>query len=148
MTVTGKFQYYLSMVTLLGAFCLILTLVMWLIYPYKTTEFYNLPFGVDKLVYHAGDSIHVRMDFERFTSAKTTVNFRFVDGITFPLVPVSGPLLVNTSPRKFKGVIIPPIQIPVVLPKGKYSLDICYTYEVNPIRTITKNVRTQEFEVR
>jgi hypothetical protein len=144
MTVTGKIQYYLSMATLLGAFLLILTCIAWLSYPYKTVEFYNSPFPTDRGIYNKMDSIQIYMEYERFTSVHTHAIYRFTDGITF----TTAPAIINKTPGKFKGWVIPPIQVPSVLPHGKYYLDMYYTYEVNPIRSITVNVRTQEFEVR
>ncbi len=144
MTINGKIKYYISMAAILAGLAMVLVFFTWTLYPYKTTEFYNVPFPVDKAIYHAGDSIVLCMDYERFTKVRATVIYRFTDGITFTMKPFE----VQKKPGKFRGQVIPPIVIPEVLPKGRYYLDICYTYEVNPIRDIVVNARTQEFEVQ
>jgi hypothetical protein len=137
-------NYYLKMFTLFVALMMLLVCFTWMLYPYKTTEFYNSPFAVDKRIYTANDSIRIYMAYERFTKIKSTVIYRFTDGITFTMLPI----MVQKTPGKFKGWVIPPIVVPSVLPAGKYYLDICYTYEVNPIRDVVVNARTQEFEVQ
>jgi hypothetical protein len=144
MSVKEAVKYYVSLATLAVAFVGICTCFVWLLYPYKTVEFYNVPFPVDKPSYRAEDSIRIYMDYERFTDKDCVAHYRFTDGITFPMKPFT----IQKTPGKRKGWGIPPITVPSVLPPGKYYLDICYTYPMNPIRDIVVTARTVWFEVQ
>lgn len=49
----------------------------------------NLPFQVDKTIYHVGDSIYVTFDYCRYTKVAVTSYVSFVDGLSFIAPPIS-----------------------------------------------------------
>ena len=138
-----KIKYLLAMMTLFGTFLLILVVVFWLAYPYRTIAFANSPFPVEPEIYRANDYLKIHVEYERYTDVPSIAVVRFTDGITFTMLPMT-----FQKPKGSGKELSMSIRVPPTLPPGKYYLDICFSYRVNPIREIVVVAQTQQFEVQ
>ena len=138
-----KFRDYASWATLITAFVVLWICIYWLVYPYKTVTFHNLPFPVDQKIYKPGECLRIYTEYTRYTDIQSIAVIRFTDGITFTMLP----MVFQKSPGTYKGYSLT-VRIPDVLPPGRYFLDVNFTYEMNPLRDIVVNARTQEFTVK
>jgi hypothetical protein len=114
-----------------------------LFYPYKTIEFYNNPLPVLNSPVKRGEPIHIYVEYTRYTNLPCTAVARFTNSITFS----SPAQIFHKQPGSFKGISTS-FSVPHGIPPGKYFMEICFSYEPNPMRTIVKYVRTKEFEVK
>jgi len=105
--------------------------------------FKNVPFPIDKSVYHPGDPLIATIDYCRNTDVSGVADDSFVDDVVFAI------------PKKhFSGVpegcgIIQArlLTIPEHLPPGDYYLMGRNTYRVNVVATRVVEWRTQMFSV-
>lgn len=134
-----KLLNYLSYVTLSIAFVFLAVLAYWYFYPYKTIDV-KTPITVDKSVYNAGDTLTYTVNYCKYINLPATVHRNYVDGVIYNLSTI----VTNNPPGCH---ITHPITTVPNLPSGKYFIRILFSYEVNPIRTITITVETEPFEV-
>lgn len=138
-----KLINYLSFLTLLVAFGFLLIFGFWQFYPYKTIEFKNVPFPIfneNKTIEQGGVLVY-KTEFCKYTDLEAKVARSFVDEVVY-LVPTD----VGVRPKGC-GEVMVELTIPNTLPPATYKLVIDYTYEVNPIRTISIHEETESFLV-
>ena len=133
--------------TMVSAFILLLTILFWLLYPYKIIEYtpddnYNIIYGVnEKNEVEQGGKIAYEFDYVKTTDIVPKISRRFVDGVVFNAAD-GGVILPKGS-----GHAIVETDIPETLPPGTYQLEILRSFQVNPIRTIEVVDKTEEFTV-
>lgn len=120
----------------------VILIVVAMLYPYKTIEFHNSPFPVTNNPVKRGEPICLDVSYTRYTDLPCMVVARFTNGITYSY-PAQ---IFHKKPGSYKGISTSFI-VPPTLPPGKYIMEICFSYEPNPIRTIIKYAKTQEITV-
>lgn len=133
---------YLTVV-LFSIFAVVVILIaVAMLYPYKTIEFHNSPFPVMNNPVKRGEPIRLDVFYTRYTDLPCTAVARFTNGITYSY-PAQ---IFHKKPGSYKGISTSFI-VPTTLPPGKYIMEVCFSYEPNPIRTIIKYAKTQEITV-
>ena len=111
----------------------------WLYFPYKTIVM-NKPVTTDKQEYKTGELLTYKVDYCKYTTKPAIINKRFIDGVTFSM-----PTFKALNPKGCRSQNVT-MEIPHI-PSGNYKLDIVYSYQVNPIRTIDYGFSTNDFLV-
>lgn len=137
-----KIFNFIGMGTILLALGFLLLMGFWLIYPYRTSEYKNLPQKVDKRVVKGGEHITIFVDLCKYSDIMPIVSRSFVDGIIYNI-----PSYVGVNDQMGCHIFNVQVYIPKALPNGKYYIRTNYKWQVNPIRTIEKQVTTEMFEV-
>lgn len=114
--------------------------MFWSIYPYKTTV-NKQPYKVINKVVKQGDLLLYEMDYCKYTNIIPTVHRQFIDGIIYSTPESTAQL------KKGCGIIINSVRVPITLPPGDYYMKAVVTFQVNPIRTISKEFLTEQFKV-
>ena len=133
--------------TMVSAFVLLITILFWLLWPYKIIEYdpstdYNIVFGLDQDgAVEQGGKIAYEFDYVNETDIIPQISKRFVDGIVFNAAEGSISLPVGS------GHAVVETDIPETLPPGTYHLEIIRKFKVNPIRTIEVISQTEKFVV-
>ena len=122
------------------SFLLVLVFLFWWIYPYNLVNA-KQPFEIITPIVKQGEVLLYKMDYCKKTDLVPTVNRQFVDGLIYTL-PVGSSVLVKGC-----RVITNSIAVHKNLPPGTYYIQSTAQYQVNPIRTILYEYRTDKFEV-
>jgi hypothetical protein len=120
---------------------------------YIDGDYYNPPFtsydktvATDKLVYHQGETIVGT--WKRCLNRKINYNvvseWTFVDGLVYNLVSTASVPLNKLGCGDLKVVIT---KVPENLPPGKYILSGVLELKVNPVKIMTYERVTNEFEI-
>lgn len=140
----NKKFYYLAWFSLLSSAAAIIIVLVWLLYPYKTVDFFNTPFPIHNegaTVSH-GKVLWYGVDYCKYTDIRPKMVKYFVDGVIYQTSETIGILS--------KGCHVDEVgmYIPWALPNGEFSVEIVAQFQVNPIRTITVESQTQTFIVK
>lgn len=101
-------------------------------------------YQTNKTEYHQGEEVAVASQLCKYRQVPATVMTFLTDTISLPY-----PVKTNNLPPKCrtgKEMIIM-ATIPSIAPAGSYHLDGSFTYEVNPVRSITVPFKTNEFSI-
>ena len=142
---SDKLPKYLGLMILalmIGVFFIVGIGVFMLYYDYPVTEFNNDPFPVVNDVIKQGEELQYRVDYCRPNDAKVVVIREMVDGVVFTF-----PSIESRFEKGCHNVTVASLEIPHYIPEGTYTLRLILYYEVNPLRTIVKEVSTQPFTV-
>ncbi len=131
----------LSLLTVFGSFIFSLFIAFWLTYPYKPLEVNGDAQVLQKEV-KAGETLIYRLDFCKNMDLPVTINRRFVDGLVYTLPEFSTHN--NKVGCKVQDILL---DVPVTLPEGTYHFHTEFSYKVNPIRTVTILVESNEFDI-
>lgn len=115
----------------------------WVFYPYSTIEIVNAnAIKVDKPVYHTGDTIIYTMSYCKENPQVMNVMRALVNGtrVTYASILSDPPIGCHTN--TFTSLAIPSLIEP-----GIYHMETTLEFKVNPIRTIYKYWKTQEFTI-
>lgn len=134
-----KIINYISYLTLLLAFIIVWVVGFWLIYPYKTIEFYDLPMKVQNKEVVRGEHIVYSASYCKFIDKGATLSRTFVDSIIYTTPELETNIEVGCK----NGSVS--VYIPKALPTGQYHIKTVFRYQVNPIRTIDVITTTEEF---
>lgn len=137
----NKILYRLAWLTILSAIYIVSLVSCWLLFPYKTTEFKNLPIKVENKTLAAGEDLVYYVEYCKYTDVFPEISKKFVDGIIYTV-----PSAVSST-KKGCGTNKIQIEVPKNLPAGVYHLNLNYRYKVNPLRTIDIIVVTEDFTV-
>ena len=120
---------------------IIILLLVWELYPYKTVTYNTERFKVINKEVKQGGFLLYDVDACKYTDQKPEVDAIFVDSIKY--------LSAEQFAKLAQGCRITRVErkIPATLPVGRYHLEITVSYKVNPIRTIVKVMETDEFQV-
>jgi len=143
MKIRSKILYLSSMATVLLAIVMVLYVLFYSFFPFRTVEYTQMPFPVlnENKVVRAGEELRYQVGYCRYTDLPTrsarSLQNDFI--YTLPSVEVKSPVGCNTS---ITIVLIPKETFP-----GKYKLVSTLTWEINAFRTIIKQVETEEFTI-
>lgn len=132
---------YLSWLTLLLAFGLILLIGYWEVYPYKVIDF-ETPFNILTPEVKQGGYLQYEVKFCKYTSLNPYVVKYFVDAIIYAV-----PNIPATYKQIGCGTRTVQMYVPKALPVGQYKVQGIYTYKVNPLREIKVYTETELFTV-
>jgi hypothetical protein len=127
---------------LLLGYLLVITVFVWLVYPYKTIYF-KQPFKVLNSPVKSGTDMYIQIDYCKYTTEIPTVTSHFIDGIAYDV-----PTKAVSAKGVGCGVTTITENVPDHLPLGKgYQLQRVYSYHPNPLRTINVVTYTEPFDV-
>lgn len=135
-----KNKHIIAFVAMLGSSLVFLLFMFWWVFPYKTLEIKQPYYVVNKTV-HQGEVLQYGIEYCKYTDVQSVVRRQFVDGIIYATPEITANL------KKGCGKAINTITIPHNLPVGDYYLDITIDYQMNPIRNIIHNAKTEMFSV-
>jgi hypothetical protein len=132
--------YCIAWLGIISMMISIIIMFWWSVYPYKPVIFRTEYFETTKTHYKVGELLQYKVDYCKYMNLKVTISRAFIDGIVY-LTPDS------TGARPIGcGVTGEYMEIPN-LPPATYKIKITYTYQVNPIRTISIIKYTNPFTV-
>jgi hypothetical protein len=113
----------------------------WLLYPYKVLEFKNNPAQVLQENVEAGQMVTYMSEFCRYTDLPAIVTRQFIDGVIYT-TPSE-----NTTDTIRCGTRTQLVRVPPTLMPDRYHIKVVVQIKVNPIRTMTYEFFTEEFNV-
>lgn len=131
---------YFAFISIAIGFIAIGILTFWNVYPYKPMKVNSIKLITEEV--RTTETLIYELDYCKFNDSKVQISRKFVDGIIF-----SVPEIFTKNPKGCRKTNIG-IEIPHTLPAGEYKLDIFYTYQVNPIKSVTINATTDTFTVK
>jgi hypothetical protein len=136
----GKLVSFFILITTIA---IVLVIIFWANYPYKTIEFKNVPFPIlnENKTVKQGDRGRYLVEACKYTNESPSVTKKFIDGVIYETVPQPG-----TIPLGCHETIMD-VYIPRAIPTGKYKVQVVAQFRVNPIRTITVISYTEEFNI-
>lgn len=138
---TNRIFFIAAIISMLACFLVIITIIYWLVYPYKILEFGPDNGKLLQTTVKSGDYLEMQQDFCKYKNLISQVDRQFINSIVYQ-VPVS----YNSRPlgchKKSEF-----IYVPKALRPGEYHINTTITFYPNPIRKITKVVRTGKFTV-
>ena len=139
----NKVIQIISWITITLAIGVISVISYWMIYPYKTVEFYNGTFPIENenSTVERGGRLRYRVNACKFTDQAPEITKFFIDGVVYETPKSPGGI------EKGCGITITDVYVPKAIPAGEYTLKILVEYHVNPIRTITFTNYTEPFIV-
>ena len=109
------------------------------------TDRMNYP--TDKTVYKAGDTVNIEISFCKLREIPANFNVHFVDSIILA-IPQSVASVPKGCYGQDKKYALPIATIsPDIDMRGNWRIEGTVSYKVNPIRTISFNIRTQPFDI-
>lgn len=117
--------------TIFVAFSLLLLVLYWVSWPFKTIEFNKVTAMQEH--YHSGDVFDIKIEYCKYTSKPAIVTRQFIGDYVYSL-PELNSANANTG---CGSVIAKDINIPEQLDPGKYMYKQTVTYKVNPLRSIS-----------
>jgi len=136
----NKLFFYISMITLILAFGLIILISYWTLYPYKIAEIKSV--NLVQKQYKLGHPLRYELDFCIYTKTPVTITKQLVNDIIFNFP--SSRVMIETGCRK---EVITSLIIPKHLPEGIYYLKVHVIHQVNPLRSINIEWQTPKFEI-
>lgn len=135
-----KTSHWIAGIAMIFSSLFFIIILFWWSWPYKTVE-YKSPVTVLNKTVKAGQVVQYRIDYCKYVDYSAYVDRAFVDGIIYT-VPTVRPNLPTGCHVKIQSV-----EVPANLPPSEYKLKVYVTFQVNPIRTITKSYETNIFNV-
>lgn len=145
-TVKPNKLFYRSInVVILSCIFLMVVFAYWLLYPYQTITANQQPFRIlnEEKILKAGDILIYEDDLCNHMDGEVVINMVLVNDILVSFSPRT--VLVEEGCRKYQNRSI---ELPDHLPDGKYHLEINLSMKVNPIRSETVKLKTEDFIVR
>jgi hypothetical protein len=136
----SRLKMWFANLVFASAWVLIIIGAYWSLYPYKPIEILDKPMDVPNKIVKIGEVLTYHADYCKNMNLPSTVTRSFVDGVKYDLPPV------NTDNPTGCHELYPALIVPNI-PPGVYHLLINYQYQVNPIRTITVQVVTENFTI-
>lgn len=127
-----------AMILIVSTFTLFM---FWWLFPYKTVDILEQPYIVSEKIIEQGGSLEYLINACNYTDKRPKVTKQFIDGIIYS-VP-EGVVVLPLGCNKTKVIV----RVPKNLPPGQYYLKVFVTYEVNPIRNISTDYKTEYFTV-
>jgi hypothetical protein len=131
---------------LLGMYGFLFLIAFWLLWPYQTIEFKDIPKAGAPVInspMYPGDPVKYELSFCKHTNNVATVHRDLVDGETIALTDITG-----SFPEGCRNkVIVATTNVPDTANPGRYYLEVTDEFHPNPIRTIQVRYRTSYFTV-
>ena len=138
---TNRLLNLVSCLSLLFALAFGIIIFYWVVYPYKPMVFKAKVFPISNKIVKIGMTLSYVSDYCKNIDLPAMVTREFRNELIFVT-----PSTITNRPTGCHKILIG-VLIPPELPAGKYIMAQTYTYQVNPIRTITVRENTEEFEV-
>lgn len=127
--------------SIFSASAIFLLVLCWLAYPYDPVTINVLPLPVEYHEVKAGESIAYTVDRCRHTDKVVHVATLLVGGVQISYPETVAADNVGCAKRIFSKII------PEYIPAGEYHLHLAYTFQMNPIRSVTVLAETDTFKV-
>lgn len=137
----GLLNFFAS-ITLLAAFGLMLYFGYMLFWPIKVIDWLDGNFITCKTQYRIGEVMRYRLHYNKYFPLEAETVVYFEDGIMFQM-----PSTVTNNPTGERDFVKVAFKIPEELPPGRYKLKEYIIYKVNPLRSITYTLVSNQFEV-
>ena len=112
-----------------------------LLWPVTVTKFNVARFQVlTKNVKQGGTLLYV-VDYCKYKDFSANLSRSFVDSLVYRTPNTTGNLAIGCHQ------VTTSLQVPLALSPGVYHLEITVSYDVNPLRTETHKLATEEFQV-
>lgn len=136
--------YYIGVISLFILLCLVGLVSFWLYYPYETVTHTHDPWEIETPVVIAGETALIHLDACRNTKISPRIHRSLVDGfiINYPVVEGASVHGLIGCYNHSVGVTIPEY-----VPSGTYHFVTVLEYNMNPLRTIRKTYKTEEFTI-
>lgn len=133
------FSWLVVVILFLG----VLVCIYWQLYPYKILEFKQGNGNIlnENKTVKSGDLIRLRQVQCKYLDIGATINRQFIDTLVYQVntVMTHRPLGCHDS--------VELVRVPVVLPSGSYRIRTTISYNVNPIRTVSYTIVTEQFNI-
>lgn len=116
--------------------------LFWLVYPYKTVEVVDNKIEVVNAPIKQGDPVIYKFKYCRYNDTPALISRSLEDGFI-----IDFPDIVGLSAQGCGDATVQTPNLPMGMPAGKYKLNINFTMEVNPIRTIYKHFESDIFYI-
>lgn len=137
-----QFLQAMSYFTLILVIATIITLFNWSVKKYEPITFMQDEFQVLNPVVAQGGYLSYTVEYCKDNDLIPVVSTSYVDGIIYQTPNTPQPFYGNgCEPKNFL------VYIPKALPPGKYYLNHIFTFQVNPIREVKVEAKTEMFEV-
>lgn len=104
----------------------------------------NLTYHTTQDTYHKGEEIMIKSTLCKYRPLPATVTMFLTDTISLPYPQKTNNLPTGCNTGKY-GVVF--AKIPSIAPAGSYHLEGSFTYQVNPVKSITIPFITNEFTI-
>lgn len=138
----AKIYIVISWVTIISALLLVLLNLIWLLYPYNPATFRTLPHKFENNVVVGGSFLTMYIDVCKNINVSPEISRVFVGGVIYQI-----PTYITVDDALGCKIRKVQIYVPKGLPVGKYFVNTSYKFQVNPIRSIEMQTRSEHFEV-
>ena len=121
------------------SFLTVATFIFWLIFPYKILTFGSENGTFVSKTVRSGEYLEMYQDSCKYINIPSHINRQFIDGIVYQVYPS-----INNRPMGCSKNI-EYIKVPEPLPPGKYFVRTVISFEVNPLRTVSYTVKSEDF---
>jgi len=135
---TRKILNTTAFVTLIVASISLLTVWVWVLYPYKPIVFTKVT--TVKNAYKPGDTLTIDICYCKYTALPATYISQFINGMVFTMDTKEA-----NAPKGCGTIRSIDIVIPTELLPGEYSYRQTMIYQVNPIRRVDVVFQTNKF---
>jgi len=134
--------HWISFSIILSAMGLLGYILYLLYFPFKPMEYKYTTLPILKKQVKRGEAIQFTMDYCRNTDIPTTVYRQFVNDVLVYL-----PTVESRGAKGCRQILVNTVIAPEALPSGKAHYEFSVHVKVNPLRTITYELRTEDFEI-
>lgn len=142
----SKILHWSIYLAMISSMIIMSLFAFWLLYPYKTFTANYQPFEIlnDGKELKAGDFLIYRGDLCAHMKGEVQIHRVLTNDILVSFTPRTV-LIEKIGCKQYENHTV---QLPDNIPDGKYHLEINLTMRVNPIRTETVKLKTEDFMVR
>lgn len=113
----------------------------WLVYPYKPLVFNTNPAQVTQKIVKGGDHLQIEVDYCKNTDKMAVSTVTFIDGVVYSTTPI----ITNMVPGCHKVLLS--VYVPKALPAGEMHIKNVFRYDMNPLRHVDVELRTESFTI-
>jgi hypothetical protein len=138
-----KLFQWIAYFTILAALGLLLLFGYWLLWPYNPVDFKSpiYPILNEGKIATQGGILSYQIDYCKNVSQVPVINKKYVDGIIYETPQGRGVIYQGCRVQQVDNVV------PLNLLPGEYFMQVVIDYQVNPIRHIIYNNRTEGFNI-
>lgn len=133
--------HIISLLSIVMGAVLIVLVTAWQLWPYQPIVYKDAVFPISHKTVHAGSMVHYTVNYCKNMDIPAEVTREFINELIFVT-----PTTISNRPVGCHSIEIS-VLVPSELPTGHYLMRQHYTYQVNPIRTITITKDTEAFFV-
>jgi len=139
----SKVFQYIAYVTIALAIAMMILFTYWMLYPYNPVDFKDEVYPIlnEGKIATQGGSLKYRVNYCKYVKQVPEVSKKYVDGIIYD-TPGSRGVVFQGCRVQVVDNIVPDTLLP-----GEYYIDIEIDYQMNPLRHVIYNNRTEKFTV-